>query len=562
MTTDKGLMVWLPLTDANHCENQGLVGKLTCTTTPTFVDGGKLGKCLSTGAYQMSAEQTTKVFNNNHLTIAFWVYIDAATGASTPRSVFIGNDGMNANNNRKFMIMQFPTVNDLHYSWMNDAASNTFIVNIINGVLPSYKWTHVAITYENPIAIIYINGVEVKRDTGVSNSSTFAYTTPIIGNNTGRRINDFRIYSYALSPQEIKELSRGKIGHYPCNTNDCSKVLWGDPTQRITVANDHPNYRIVQLQGGKTYTLRFQAKSSAAKNDNGMLLLQYCKTATSGRTDYYNTWVYVNTTTNYQFYETTFTTPSDHPYFILGRRSDTNTVGGISTTIKNVIIMSPPAFLSDISGNHYDLDINGNVILNASTPRYDKSIKLIGNDTSSTSYLHRPYFDFLQQVTMSCWVKQVGRSTVQATNTTTSMHIMGQGRDYENYGFVICSDNGVPCLKCGAGTKNASGGIVSHGYNISSGVTMALDTWHHIAATYDGTNAKIYVDGVLKATQAVPSPLPWHQCSNRFVIGKMAYYYSNTDKYHAFDGNISDARVYATALSADDVKELYSLGHY
>lgn len=286
MTTDKGLQVWLPLTDANHCENQGLVGKLTCTTTPTFVDGGKLGKCLSTGAYQMSAEQTAKVFNNNHLTIAFWVYIDAATGASTPRSVFIGKERMGANDNRKFMIMQYPTVNDLHYNWMNDASSKFFINNTIKDALPSYKWTHVAITYENPTAIIYINGVEVIRNTGVSNSSTFAYTTPIIGNNAGRRINDFRIYSYALSPQEIKELSRGKIGHWLGDGNGTSKTFLSDISGfgrhgqvvgNVTLAGDTPRYdKSLKYNGGNvvvtglptmsTYTISWWDKFPAGTN--------------------------------------------------------------------------------------------------------------------------------------------------------------------------------------------------------------------------------------------------------------------------------------------------------
>lgn len=443
MTTDKGLMVWLPLTDANHCENQGLVGKLTCTTTPTFVDGGKLGKCLSTGAYQMSAEQTAKVFNNNHLTIAFWVYIDAATGASTPCSVFIG-DGYN----RKFMIMQYPTVNDLHCSWKNDSTtSNTFITSVFEDVLPSYKWTHVAITYENPTAITYINGVEVGRNTGVSNSSTFAYTTPIIGNNTGRRINDFRIYSYALSPQEIKELSKGKIGHWLCDGNG---------------------------------TFLYSASNQA--------------------------------------------------------------------------------FLSDISGFGRHGQIVGNVTLDSSTPRYDKSIKFSTN--TCERYIAAPAMNFLTNtLTFSCWVSQFNRTGVSSERDHPLQFIMSQGRD-NTAGFSLICKNGVPGVAFGNGTT------FKFIYNTTS---MPLNTWHHIAATYDGTNVKFYYDGnyvVQSAISDIGYLLEMNHTTGilgypnpALVLGKMTYEYTNTYSYFPFAGNISDARVYATALSADDVKELYSLGH-
>jgi hypothetical protein len=66
---------------------------------------------------------------------------------------------MGASNNRKFCIYAYPTVNDLHWSWMNDAAEVVYAGGSINGSLPSNKWTHVCITYKNPQGYVYINGV-------------------------------------------------------------------------------------------------------------------------------------------------------------------------------------------------------------------------------------------------------------------------------------------------------------------------------------------------------------------------------------------------------------------
>lgn len=44
----------------------------------------------------------------------------------------------------------------------------------------------------------------------------------------------------------------------------------------------------------------------------------------------------------------------------------------------------------------------------------------------------------------------------------------------------------------------------TNNWNISSGVTIKDGTWYHVANTYDGTTAKIYVDGEEKVSQSVP----------------------------------------------------------
>ena len=117
------LQVWL--TGNNSMNNQGLLGELTQTTVPTYVDG-KLGKAMSTGAYKMTAEQTAQVLNNEAISICFRVYINADTGTTDNRVMFFGNDSMDSNNNRKFSLFNYPTVNDFHWSWMNNTGNNTF----------------------------------------------------------------------------------------------------------------------------------------------------------------------------------------------------------------------------------------------------------------------------------------------------------------------------------------------------------------------------------------------------------------------------------------------------
>lgn len=61
-------------------------------------------------------------------------------------------------------------------------------------------------------------------------------------------------------------------------------------------------------------------------------------------------------------------------------------------------------------------------------------------------------------------------------------------------------------------------------------------TWHHIAGTYDGTNVRLYLDGVLKATSALAGPL-------RTDAALQLYGYTESDV-------TDDIRIYDEVLDA------------
>lgn len=214
------LCLWFPFTDGT-IKNYGLINDESITgTSSTFVDDGKLGKCLNQGQIDISADITAKILNNQELTICFWLYVDAEEGSTTKRNLLFGNNSMGANNNRKFSLFQYPTCNDLYLSWMNDTENKTFFGYSWSGILPSYTWTHVAVTYNNPHISVYINGELFKTASGVSESSSFSYDTRIIWSNAYRKLNDFRIYNECLSPKQIQLISKGLICHYPLSNID------------------------------------------------------------------------------------------------------------------------------------------------------------------------------------------------------------------------------------------------------------------------------------------------------------------------------------------------------
>ena len=73
-----------------------------------------------------------------------------------------------------------------------------------------------------------------------------------------------------------------------------------------------------------------------------------------------------------------------------------------------------------------------------------------------------------------------------------------------------------------------------------------LNTWSHLAATYDGTTLRLYVNGVQVASRAQTGPIA--TSSGALTIGGDALYGQH------FSGRIDEVRIYGTALSASEIQ--------
>jgi hypothetical protein len=97
------------------------------------------------------------------------------------------------------------------------------------------------------------------------------------------------------------------------------------------------------------------------------------------------------------------------------------------------------------------------------------------------------------------------------------------------------------------------GAVGGEMYNTSNG-TIPLNTWTHIVITYDKTNIKFYINGVLDRTVTITGgPIVPSANSDRVSIGGESY----NDYGRYIDGNVDDVRIYATTLSDSDILELY-----
>ena len=149
--------------------------------------------------------------------------------------------------------------------------------------------------------------------------------------------------------------------------------------------------------------------------------------------------------------------------------------------------------------------------------------------------------DLTSSFTLEAWVLQ---EQSIANGTIISK---GNVKSGSRKGYTLSIINNYPNL-----TWYNSGGILK--VDITSPYAISNDRWYHIAASYDGSTAKLYIDGVLVGTDT--STGPPGDITEKCIIG--AAYDSDTPstpKYY-FDGYIDEVRVWNVALSANQLHEM------
>jgi len=99
--------------------------------------------------------------------------------------------------------------------------------------------------------------------------------------------------------------------------------------------------------------------------------------------------------------------------------------------------------------------------------------------------------------------------------------------------------------------------VVNNGYNYGavSANSIPMNTWTHLAGTYDGETVKIYVNGVLAGSNTAPSgPIDNRYGYSPLYIGHIA---GTNNEYY---GKIDEVAIYNRALTVEEIQQHYLAG--
>ena len=374
---------------------------------------------------------------------------------------------------------------------------------------------------------------------------------------------------------EVKQISQGLILHYPLNNNGCGQenLLINSNVEKSGKSNVAQWFRWnitdSPLVTNQYYTLSFDAKITVptdvfyigfAQNDSTQEVLQQGIHVISE----YKRYIFTGKTT-----KTNINSIVISNYKNYGRGNTNNTTGTLY--IKNIKLelgqKATPWCPHEADELYNQLELNnniqydtsgynnngiktGNFTYDSDTPKYSVSMIF---DKASYINIGQPLFYARDEVTVNLWVK----ADSWATNPGTFFSSVQSG----GYGWQKSSNNYK--VYCGTGTS-------SNTYITVSLSTTSLDVskWHMMTFTYNGMVLKTYIDAVLKTTTSkysTKTPLFFNSSSTMFIGGEADSNKNtpaNTSSYPNFKGNISDVRIYCTALSAEDILSLYNNSAY
>ena len=523
------LQVWL---HGKDLINRGLCpNNASWVGSATYVDG-KLGKCYScTSSHYI--DYTYNFASTNKFTIAFWIYIPASLSTCNKWECV-------------FSLPEYPI------SWAS--YNNLKIYDISNnqlwwldGSMFYDKWVHLTIAHNANTITLYINGDHY--NTANSVSSPISSGTMHVGNGITDahgpvKFNDIRLYDHCLSPKEVKEIAKGLVLHYPLNdayvegtTNLVTSITKGGQTtvngyEVTTSGVSKDTYFTLNLSekivAGNTYTI-----SCRNNFDTGL----YWDFPIGSQANQTLTW---RITPGYSFY--TFVANSGNSYWdknicFMDDLSGTARNAGKSFKMWDwqiekkdhatpfVIGTRNETTVHDCSGYQNNGTISGSLSCSSDSPRYKTCI-----ETDASQIIDAPIGNGIpsSDLTVACWVK---RPKTIDSNTMRCWLLLPFGNNQRFY-FRILPQGNTAIFNIGFGANTYGNKTVDA-------------TWHHLAATTssDGKTISVYVDGVLTNTGTE---------ANAFNLAGNLKLVSN------FIGKMSDFRFYRTALSADDIKELYN----
>ena len=580
------LLIWLPLN--GNFQNNGL-SKITYTGTPTFKSVGKLGA----KSYDLNYRTTitcADLANKSCFTIAFWAKVNTDTSLTTNWVDVIGftdkkSDGTTGQLRWETCYASSSTRgisghDNATYATTNGPNGNATTKDV---------WHHIVCVVGNDVRE-YRNGELTGTYTANGGTLTGVFWLGEAGKVNGE-IQDVRIYDEALSLFEVKRLSQGLILHYPLNDNSIQQMNncynyptfntstasggwyhWGssghagsygqttdkkyiyhsDQTYAHWVADGSEGthnyllYQYPEFEGG------FRSLIVICKEENGLEINEsICYPAWNSRNGgaIANKWTSI--------------TPLGNGFYLckcegISQNGSDDLVGiyiriGYKVYFSECYLENNRTICSDFIFNNsiiYDTSgycYNGNIIglltMSPGIARYKTSTYFNGS-----SYIQSIFNTGISgdlDFTVSFWINADAFTSDYAA-------VVWNGYSGANQAIAICVPGGKVSLD-----------FWNNRY-LTNSVVLTPNNWYHVCCTKKAgvvstSNSHIYINGqeVTGTANNYSSTAPNISGNYKWIIGRL-----NDTSSRYITGKISDIRIYATALSADDVKALYENSAY
>lgn len=601
------LLAWYPFN--GNMNNLGLGNCSYYGGTPSFSNVGKIGQCLSSATSNINI-YVPELAGLKTWSVCFWGYIVSSQITANWTAIIALMD--DSSDLRIEVCTKTYESGSITYGVFNNygyAITNKTSISP-RGIECYDNWHHFCITSDGTNITIYDNGIPRSNILPYNGSGTLNGGF-WIANNDKIYKNDFRVYDTCLSAKEVKDISNTLVGHWildgsragqenlligtsmtenersvnplSTNDNDFTKVFryyngypalhsFSDDTDEITLNETGTNIGIsflrkatdINLDTSSYYTLSCEAKCN---RPNAKLSIARSYYSNSGN------WIWrggenqtaFNNTTDWQKFTLTFkpdadtqyidyaflvptpTASTDYKFWIKHCKLEKGTIATPYTLNSNDADYTRLGFNSgiehDVSGLGNHGTKYGSLELVDDSVRYFVSSKF----NRSNSYIN-------------CTTKLNNIRDAITINLWTYLNAGGTGyyailSSTQNGGFSISSNNDGGSLVFYMGT-----GASSNTYKIitlEGELSKVLSRWCMITYTYDGFGCKVYIDGELKANQTYfteKTPIYYNTITPLIIGGEPNSNVSVTD---ILSGYASDFRIYATALSAEDIKELY-----
>lgn len=585
-----GLQVWLPL-DGN-INNQGLTPVTLSVGSPTYTSG-KIGQCLNTTlAFNVSNNLITNLGSTNTYTMCCWCKNLNASASS--RWVFSISSGTGTTRG----LWENNSTTSRQWAYSGSGVNLSTSINTIDG-----NWHHICFTSAGSVVKLYVDGIYQSQ---VTSASTTAMTTNIITLNANNyNLNDFRLYDTVLSPREVKEISKGLVLHYPLSMpgqenlllNTATPVSWTttytntdqwstkdiynmkSPVNQLFAANDTATFSFdweftsgssgsiagnFHLETGNVtpWILGSVSKSTGTRN-NASNYIDLSATNTSGHVTC--TFIVSSSAASaadtFRYFRIRWDkTPTDGTLTLSNCKLERGEVAtpwipALSDTAYSTMGFND-GIEYDVSGYGYNGEKFGNITYSSNTARYNTCYVFDGS--SVYVRLKNELYSKLRlardEVTMSIWAYKDNWGDYQNSGTTAQIHTLCGCQ--ESGGISIYeTGNGRFNFVCGTGetsnTYKVSNAPVGYAGTLSEG-------WHMFTLTYNGFDLDGYVDGNLVVSNTfftTKTPIYYYPGNTSIYIGVESGSGNHANMF--WNGKLSDFRIYETALSADDILELY-----